>query len=1014
MLAPGQAQAASPPAFRPRVGRRQQGAGPHRHRHHHRTRRQLQNVTSGRSPSPWLVDKLTMTTAMVLLLLHNLAVVSALTCDLCRPSSCSPLRPDCPPGDVVLDVCGCCTVCARQVNESCGGVYGLLGRCADHLECFIAPPPVGQAITGHEEGVCKEISLFTCNTTDCDKSDTELCPPDSELVFSAAADVASYCHCNLSRCAVPGCATGFTPILVQQGTGVPGNCCDEHICIRLSACHHVTCPPVSEEECPQDSERLPPVWTDDGCCQVNDGCVCRRNEVCRPVECPSGFQIQVISRSTGNPGSCCTKFRCVNETGLTCIYENKEFQNGESWQIETCTTCTCKDGISRCRVSSCTPPPCGWMVIPEGQCCPVCKGCVSDSGGLYNNSDVWRENDCVTCQCQDGQVQCQAEMCASDCVHPKYIPGRCCPVCDEPDPLVTKKMCPLLENCSLDCQLGLDHAINGCVICQCKTESCDLKCAFGKAVDESGIELCQCNALPPRCPALEGCQKKCMYGYKIGRNGCEKCRCNRCPQFICLKKCLHGFMFSENGCQLCKCADAPSFVTPSLLTPNMSAVTTLGLSCMSSLGVRHEDGEIWDDGCRLCFCHNGSEMCSLLACPAPRCDNPVFRIGDCCPSCPGIALVQPGGERELCQSASGEYHVEGESWALDSCTQCLCHAGTVLCESPVCPPVLCHYPVKPAGTCCAVCKEESSLSISMLIPRPCKSSTGMVWQHGMVWRAGPCQSCSCQGGQVNCYSQVCPPLNCNKTVLRKGQCCPTCLDVHRPQVCITDGTKYSEGETFVASNCSQCLCKDGAITCTSLLCPHQPCSVMIRRRDQCCPVCYNGLVFPEDPPLNTSAPDGPIKTMADIQISTTETHVPVNDRSKQDNYVVGMAALGVLLSIALIAIVILTLILLRRRHTGKFKMEKAGMGRDTPMMTEVKIRPKSTNLELQGHMPLLDSPSKTINLEKHCYEKSALLLPMLTSDSLKLNDHYADGLNDEKTIIGSGNFISNNRSFEQV
>lgn len=79
-----------------------------------------------------------------------------------------------------------------------------------------------------------EISLFTCNTTDCDKSDTELCPPDSELVFSAAADVASYCHCNLSRCAVPGCATGFTPILVQQGTGVPGNCCDEHICIRLS------------------------------------------------------------------------------------------------------------------------------------------------------------------------------------------------------------------------------------------------------------------------------------------------------------------------------------------------------------------------------------------------------------------------------------------------------------------------------------------------------------------------------------------------------------------------------------------------------------------------------------------------------------------------------------------------------------------------------------------------------------------------------------------------------------
>lgn len=57
------------------------------------------------------------------------------------------------------------------------------------------------------------------------------------------------------------------------------------------------------------------------------------------------------------------------------------------------------------------------------------SGCVSDSGDLYNESAVWKENDCTTCTCKGGHAQCQAEMCAVHCAKPTNVPGQCCPVC---------------------------------------------------------------------------------------------------------------------------------------------------------------------------------------------------------------------------------------------------------------------------------------------------------------------------------------------------------------------------------------------------------------------------------------------------------------------------------------------------------------------------------------------------------------------------------------------------------
>ena len=34
-----------------------------------------------------------------------------------------------------LSICGCCTICAKDVGESCGGLWGIQGKCGNNLVC---------------------------------------------------------------------------------------------------------------------------------------------------------------------------------------------------------------------------------------------------------------------------------------------------------------------------------------------------------------------------------------------------------------------------------------------------------------------------------------------------------------------------------------------------------------------------------------------------------------------------------------------------------------------------------------------------------------------------------------------------------------------------------------------------------------------------------------------------------------------------------------------------------------
>nr|XP_033771083.1 von Willebrand factor C domain-containing protein 2-like [Geotrypetes seraphini] len=104
------------------------------------------------------------------------------------------------------------------------------------------------------------------------------------------------------------------------------------------------------------------------------------------------------------PGDCCP--RCEK---IGCEHRGEVYELGQHFQPSECEQCTCElDGIARCLVADCAPPPCVNAKYKTGECCPKCTqgpNCYSDAsqsriipGGEY----VWLDS-CTKCRCHDGQ-----------------------------------------------------------------------------------------------------------------------------------------------------------------------------------------------------------------------------------------------------------------------------------------------------------------------------------------------------------------------------------------------------------------------------------------------------------------------------------------------------------------------------------------------------------------------------------------------------------------------------------
>ena len=110
------------------------------------------------------------------------------------------------------------------------------------------------------------------------------------------------------------------------------------------------------------------------------------------------------------------------------------YGNGESWNIDDCTFCSCEGGEIFCAVLSCLEPECDNPIYIEGECCPICPddvGCFDAAGIYYENGASWNPDDCTFCSCENGEIFCAVVDCASPpCEDPFYVEGECCPVCD--------------------------------------------------------------------------------------------------------------------------------------------------------------------------------------------------------------------------------------------------------------------------------------------------------------------------------------------------------------------------------------------------------------------------------------------------------------------------------------------------------------------------------------------------------------------------------------------------------
>ncbi|XP_056151337.1 cysteine-rich motor neuron 1 protein-like [Lampris incognitus] len=582
-------------------------------------------------------------------------------------------------------------------------------------------------------------------------------------------------------------------------------------------CAGVTCavPPVPS--CPKGSVLTQSYTPPAGCCpSLPPRCTCDLRACSKP-QCPSGQRAASLSRATGRPGDCCDVFEC-QKVSPKCVHNGKEFSEGEVYRMDPCWLCQCRGGISFCSKAECAELDCENFYIPEGECCPVCidvELLSSDSteascwvnNKLRGHEEQWKEDDCTFCQCVDGEPHCTAMACKQSCQSPVKIPGECCPFCEEPSyETVSPMLCPPLENCSLsgnDCPYGFLQDKNGCLLCQCLNNDscpdlgkyCSLQCPMGYEKDDFGCEVCECSIPMPKCRPLT-CTKTCPYGYVRNKHGCEMCRCVKCPPFTCDKHCSDGYRQNRKGCSICMCKESGH-------VPSTTTTVPMPSYCLTSNGQRYQEGESWHDGCRDCYCHAGREMCVLISCPVPSCSHPVVRADQCCPTCEDESgSGQPEGlDMVVCRAPGGELYVEGETWNLDECTRCTCRKGRVLCDVEVCPPALCQAPTRSKDTCCHVCQENQSslLPVNTSQQEYCITSDGDVLLAGDSWKANACTSCTCNNGTIQCFSQRCPAANCRVPVLRKGQCCPHCLEMTTTSVPVIMSTKGPKTSVVTAA-----------------------------------------------------------------------------------------------------------------------------------------------------------------------------------------------------------------------
>ncbi|OWF42735.1 protein kinase C-binding protein NELL1-like [Mizuhopecten yessoensis] len=156
------------------------------------------------------------------------------------------------------------------------------------------------------------------------------------------------------------------------------------------------------------------------------------------------------------------------------------------------------------------------------------------------------------------------------------------------------------------------------------------------------------------------------------------------------------------------------------------------LKSCSQNGTLRKEGEVWQlDQCTVCRCANGTVECQKVDCPPVRCENPIYRDGECCPICLTNCFY------------SGKYYDHGQSINPRMCVTCTCDDGRMACTK-VDPETNCEVlncPVEKQlhikDECCPVCEgtdfcskghecHENAVCVNMATRYGCQCKIGFT------------------------------------------------------------------------------------------------------------------------------------------------------------------------------------------------------------------------------------------------------------------------------------------------
>uniref|UniRef100_A0A8C2XTH2 Cysteine-rich motor neuron 1 protein n=1 Tax=Cyclopterus lumpus TaxID=8103 RepID=A0A8C2XTH2_CYCLU len=185
----------------------------------------------------------------------------------------------------------------------------------------------------------------------------------------------------------------------------------------------------------------------DGCrdCYCHSG-----REMCVLISCP----VPSCSHPVVRPDQCCPT--CEDESGsgqlegmdmVVCRAPGGElYVEGETWNLDECTRCTCRKGRVLCDTEVCPPALCQTPIRNKDTCCHACpeetlspllpvnnsqqEYCITSDGDVLLSGDSWKANACTSCTCNNGTIQCFSQRCpAASCRVPVLRKGQCCPHC---------------------------------------------------------------------------------------------------------------------------------------------------------------------------------------------------------------------------------------------------------------------------------------------------------------------------------------------------------------------------------------------------------------------------------------------------------------------------------------------------------------------------------------------------------------------------------------------------------